>query len=277
MENSLYPAIWFNNDAHDALEFYGNLFADSNHNLSTRMVASANLMGTHFIGINGGPIFKPNNSISFMVICEDEIEINKYWDALVKNGTELMPLQKYPWSAYYGWLNDKYGVGWQFYLGKRGDVNNQSIVPTLMFSGENQGKCEAALHFYESLFDSFKTQGILRYEDGKHEDQIQHTQFVINGFTLMAMDSGIPQDFTFDEGVSMVIECANQSEIDYYWEAITRNGSESQCGWCKDPFGISWQVVPANLNEIFENSPDAQKNIMTMKKINIDQLVGPNN
>lgn len=273
MGDSLYPAVWFDNNAAEAFELYCKLFPNSKIRESNTLVVSANLYGTPLIGINGGPIFKPNNSISFMVICEDKSEISQYWRILESGGTILMPIQEYPWSPYYGWLNDKYGVGWQLYLGKRSDVNNQSIVPTLMFCGKQQGRCNAALQFYESLFPSFKQQGILQYEDGDVKGQVMHSQFTANGFTMMAMDSGVPQDFTFNEGISIVIPCTDQKEIDYYWDAITKDGDESQCGWCKDQFGVSWQTVPKNLDEILQNQPEAWKNLMKMKKIIINRLI----
>ena len=274
MEHSLYPAIWFDSNAAEAFDFYCKIFPHSQIKKSSAVVISADLYETSLIGINGGPIFKPNNSISFMVICEDKSEISKYWEMLTNEGTVLMPLQEYPWSPHYGWLNDKYSVGWQLYLGKRSDVNNQSIVPTLMFCGEQQGRCNDALQFYESLFSSFKLQGTLRYNEGDVKGQIMHSQFTANGFTIMAMDSGVPQDFTFNEGISIVVPCIDQKEIDYYWDAITKDGEESQCGWCKDQFGVSWQIVPANLDEILQSQPESWKNLMKMKKIIINQLIG---
>ncbi len=272
MKNSLYPAIWFDNSASEAFDLYCKLFARSIVKDSNPIVVSASVYDTPFIGINGGPMFRPNNSISFMIICDNKSEINRYWNTLSGEGDVLMPLKEYPWSSYYGWLSDKYGVGWQLYMGNKSDVNNQSIVPTLMFCGEQQGKCESAVEFYKNVFTSFTSQGLLRYEEGEMKGQIQHSQFIANGLTIMAMDSGVPQDFTFNEGISIVIPCANQMEIDYYWNAITKNGKESRCGWCKDPFGVSWQIVPANLDEILQNHPNAQKELMTMKKIIIDQL-----
>src|SRR5690606_10990702 len=109
---------------------------------------TAKLAGVPFIAINGGPTkFKPNSSISFMVVCESRVEIDSIWNKLSSKGKIYMKLDSYPWSDYYGWIGDQYGFTWQLYLGKLQDVNSQRIVPTLMFSHTQQGNCEKAIHF----------------------------------------------------------------------------------------------------------------------------------
>ncbi|MFD1770695.1 VOC family protein [Sphingobacterium suaedae] len=273
MNKNIYPAIWFNNNAKQAFERYTNLFPNSTIRLSNPVAISADLLHTPFIGINGGPHFTPNPSISFMVICEKKEEIDTLYHNLTSGGEVLMPLQAYPWSPYYGWVNDTYHVSWQLYQGSRSDVNEQAIVPTLMFCGEQQGKCEEALAFYRTVFNDFQSQGIDYYQDGDMQGQVMHTQFMIHNYTVMAMDSGVPQPFTFNEGISIVIECANQQEIDYYWNAfVGHGGEESRCGWCKDPYGVSWQVVPKHLHQLLQDYPQANDALMNMNKIVINDL-----
>lgn len=268
---TIIPAIWFDQDAREAFEYYTGIFPSGTISGSSPVVTEASLLGVNFVGINGGPLHKPNPSISFMVTCEDRQEVDAIWNAMSGAGITLMPLDSYPWSPYYGWIQDKYGVSWQLYLGNLQDTNGQRIVPTLMYCGPQQGNCRSALDFYQSLFRDYKSQGILLYTDGAVKDQVQHTQFIANGFTLMAMDSGIPQPFTFTEGISLTVICKDQQEIDYYWDKITHDGSEDMCGWCKDPYGVSWQIVPANMEQYMKN-PAAVTALMQMKKIIIKDL-----
>lgn len=273
MENSIIPSIWFDQNAKEAFDLYSQTFPNSHITSISPIVVEAQLNGVRFIGINGGPMFKPNPSISFMVICESKEEVDRIWNVFSPDGSILMPLDNYPWSPYYGWVADKYGVNWQLYLGKVSDTNQQAIVPTLMYCGAQQGKCEAALKFYEELFKDFRSNGIMRYTTGEYDGQIQHTQFLVNGFTLMAMDSGVSQNFTFNEGISLTIICQDQAEIDYYWNRITQEGQESRCGWCKDQFGVSWQIVPAQISTYLQN-PGAGVALMKMNKIIIKDLLG---
>lgn len=229
MTHSIYPCLWFGKNAQAAFEWYCSIFPHSHMIETNEYAAKANFAGVPFLGINGGPTFHPNPAISFMVICENQTEIDHLWNQLIEGGSSLMELGPYAWSDYYGWLQDQYGFSWQLYLGKLSDVNQQKIVPTLMYCGSYQGQCLAALNFYQSLFHNFRTQGILKYSEGEYAGQVKHAQVIANHFTLMAMDSGIPQPFEFNEAVSLIIECENQAEIDYYWNSITLKGIESQC------------------------------------------------
>ncbi|WDF70263.1 VOC family protein [Sphingobacterium oryzagri] len=272
MRTNIYPAIWFEKDAEQAFSRYTAQFAQSEIITTNPVVVSAKLKAVPFIGINGGPYFTPNPAISFMVICEEETEINQLWSALSDEGEVLMPLGSYAWSPHYGWLTDKNNVSWQLYQGKLDDVNQQAVVPTLMFCEAQQGRCQEAIAFYQTVFTDFKQQGEMLYPEGPAKGQLMHAQFVIQDFTLMAMDSGVPQTFTFNEGISLVIACADQAEIDYYWQALTKDGQESRCGWCKDPFGVSWQIVPHDIDQILANYPHAGSALMHMSKINVDDL-----
>lgn len=266
------PAIWFDNNAQEVFGFYTEVFPDSVIHFSNPFVTEASLSGVIFTGINGGPQFSPNAAISYMVTSESKDEIRLIWQKLSEGGKVLMPLDNYPWSEYYGWTEDKFGVSWQLYHGELSDVNHQRITPTLMFCGKQQGKCQHAIDFYAGLFDDFQSDGILKYPEGDAKGQIQHTQFKVKDFVLMAMDSGAPQSFSFTEGNSLVVLCENQQEIDQFWDAITQDGTESMCGWCKDPYGVSWQIIPKNMKELMSN-PDAITRLMKMKKIDIRRLL----
>lgn len=276
MQYSIIPSIWFDSNSDEAMKFYTSVFDNSSITQSNSVVTRALLSGVPFLAINGrGVDLKPNTSISFMVICETKEEIDAIWKKLLAKGKVYMALDNYPWSQHYGWIADQYGFTWQLYLGKLEDVNNQKMVPTLMFSNTQQGKCEQAVRFYESVFKDFQSQGMKHYERGDFNGQVMHTQFTINGFLMMAMDSGVPQDFTFNEAVSMTITCKDQVEIDYYWNQLTKDGEEGQCGWCKDSFGVSWQVVPQDIDQMLFEAPNAKQAfeaMMKMNKININGL-----
>ncbi len=272
MANKIIPSLWFDSQAKEAFDFYTDVFPNSSIIKDNGVVVEVNIMGLNFIGINGGPIFKPTPAISFMPVFESKEEIDQVWNKLLDGGKILMPLQQYPFSEHYGWIADKYGYNWQLYYGKLENVNHQAIVPTLMYCGEQQGKCKEALKFYEDLFPDFELQGVMEYPEGPIKGQVQHTQFKANGVTLAAMDSGVPQPFTFNEATSMTILCKDQEEIDYYWNKITEVGEESMCGWCKDQFGVSWQVVPKDINKLLQNQ-NAGAALMKMKKIEISSLV----
>ena len=105
---------------------------------------------------------------------------------------------------------------------------------------------------------------------------MKHAQISLDGNKLMLMDSAAPHTFTFSEGVSLTIYCETQQEIDHYWEKLTESGAESMCGWLRDKFGVSWQIIPTVLNKIMGDPKKAGKAaqaFMTMRKLNIEQIV----
>jgi predicted 3-demethylubiquinone-9 3-methyltransferase (glyoxalase superfamily) len=277
MENSIYPCLWFDGKAKEAAEFYCSVFGDSRITSDTPMVVTFELSGQKFLGLNGGPQFTINPSISFFVVCETEEETNKTWNKLEKGGTVLMPLEKYHWSERYGWLQDRYGVSWQLSWGKIEDVG-QKITPSLLFSGDNNGKAEEAMHFYTLIFKGSSIVGIYRYgkDDQDVEGNVAHEQFTLCNQVFMAMDSSQSQDYGFNEAISLVIDCKDQQQIDYYWDKLTNGGEESMCGWLKDRYGVSWQVVPSVLGELMTEPGRAEKVMqafMKMKKLEIKKLV----
>ncbi len=276
MKQQIYPCLWFTDNAQEAADFYCSVFANSTITAANEMVVTFRAGGQKFMCLNGGPAFKPNPSISFYVVCETKEEVDSAWEKLADGGAVLMPLDAYPWSSRYGWVQDRFGFSWQLSHGKVEDVG-QTFSPTLLFTGENAGKAEEAVQFYTSLFTPSSIRGILRYgaNDGDTEGWVKHAQFSLNGNVLMAMDSSYPHGFSFNEAVSLVVECDNQSEIDFFWDSLTKGGEESRCGWLKDRYGVSWQIVPARLQELMrdsEKAPSVVKAFMQMKKFDIAAL-----
>jgi len=144
------------------------------------------------------------------------------------------------------------------------------ITPNLWFDTQSLQAAE----FYISVFPNSSIKNITYYgEAGPREaGTVLTVDFVLDGQRFTAINGG-PQ-FTFDESVSFMITCADQAEVDYYWEKLTDGGEESQCGWLKDRFGLSWQVCPAGMEEFLsdpnnERGQRAMKAMLGMKKIDI--------
>jgi predicted 3-demethylubiquinone-9 3-methyltransferase (glyoxalase superfamily) len=286
--------LWFDTQAEQAAKFYTSVFPGSAIGQITRygkegyefhkqpegavMTVSFQLSGMAFTGLNGGPQFNFNPSISFFVVCETEAETDMLWHNLAEGGNVLMPLDKYDWSEKYGWVQDQFGVCWEIAFGKISDVG-QKIAPAFLFTGKQQGRAEEAVSFYTSVFDESEVVGILKYGAGEKEPEgtVKHAQFRLQGQTFMAIDSALPHSFAFNEAISMVVHCATQKEVDHYWSRLTEGGEEGPCGWLKDTFGVSWQIVPVVLTQMLEH-PDAArvqrvtKAFLQMKKFNIAQL-----
>lgn len=278
MKKSIYPCLWFDGNAKEAMSFYCDVFGDSKITEENSMVVNSELCGQKFMGLNGGPRFKINPSISFMVQSDTAQETENIWNKLTENGTVMMPLDKYDWSEKYGWVQDRFGVSWQLITGEKDDLP-QKFSLTLMFTGEQCGRAEEAVKFYTSVFSDSHIVGILKYspDDDDREDLVKHSQFTLSGNVFMAMDSSAPHQFGFNEGVSFVVNCDTQDEIDYYWNEFTADGGEeSMCGWLKDKFGVSWQIVPSILADLMRDPERGNRVVeafMKMKKFEIDKLL----
>lgn len=287
------PNIWFDSQAEDAAKFYTELFPNSSVDYLTHyteagqeihgqapgsvMTAEFTVAGFRFTAINGGPVFKPNPSISFMVNLTSKDDVNRIWGVLLDGGKVLMPLQKYPFSELYGWVEDRFGISWQLIFAT--EEVKQMIVPSLLFMGENVGKAEEAMHFYTSVFDG-AVKDIFRYGADQAPDKegtIGYGGFELAGVELAAMDSAQQHEFDFNEGISLLVNCDDQVEIDKYWEKLSAVPEAEQCGWIKDKYGVSWQIAPAMLDDLLkdedsEKSKRAMEAMMKMKKLDIDEL-----
>jgi predicted 3-demethylubiquinone-9 3-methyltransferase (glyoxalase superfamily) len=149
------------------------------------------------------------------------------------------------------------------------------ITPMLWLDG----RAEEAMNFYVSLFPDSKVLGVMRAPRGTPdtpEGQVLTASFRINGQEFTALNGG-PQ-FKFNEAVSFVIHCDTQEEVDRYWNALTKDGGEeSMCGWLKDRFGVSWQVTPDGIDEIFsdadpEKATRAMRAMFKMRKLDVEAL-----
>ncbi len=301
-KQKIIPNLWFDRQAEEAAGFYTSLFRNSRTGMTraskagfeihglpegTVMTVEFELKGQRFIGINGGPLFKFNPSVSFIVNFDPlrdknaRKNLDALWDKLSAGGKALMPIDKYPFSERYGWVQDKYGLSWQLILSDPRGEERPFIVPSLMFAGAVSGKAEEAVNFYISVFKNSERGTTARYGKGQEPDRegiIMFADFMLEGKWFAAMDSARMHDSTFNEAISLMVECKTQEEIDYYWGNLTADGGqESVCGWLKDKFGVSWQVAPAILGDMLRD-PDKEKvervtnAFLKMKKFDIEEL-----
>lgn len=283
------PHLWFDKEAKEAVEFYTSLFKGSRiKNVSTLHntpsgdsdIVSFELAGQAFMAISAGPYFKFTPAVSFLVACETKEEVDTLWKALAEGGKVMMELGAYPFSDWYGWTADKYGLSWQIILVRDNSKITQKITPTLLFVGDVCGKAEEAINFYASVFKDAKIGDIMRYGAGEEPDKegtIKYAAFTIEEQEFAAMDSAREHKFAFNEAISFIVRCDNQEEIDYFWEKLSAVPAAEQCGWLKDKYGLSWQIVPADMEEMMtKGSPEQVKRVteafLKMKKFDIAKL-----
>lgn len=281
------PHIWFDTQAIEASKFYTSLFPDSKIKSQVAVegtpsntidIITLDLFNFEFTFLNAGPAFTPNPSISFMILCENEEEVDKYWKGLEKDSKVLMPLDKYDFSEKYGWIEDKYGVSWQIIL--HGEPVEQKVIPAFLFVKELCGKAKESAEFYTSIFKNSEIVSMYPYGPEQKQNDPEHIMygdFKLEGQLFATMDSGLEHDFSFNEGISLIVNCENQEEIDYYWEKLSADPDSEQCGWMKDKYGVTWQIVPIQITKLYETGDKkriAQMNelLMEMKKLDLKQL-----
>jgi predicted 3-demethylubiquinone-9 3-methyltransferase (glyoxalase superfamily) len=282
------PHLWFDNEAKEATKFYTSVFPASKITNVTRIydtpsgdcdIVSFELAGQPFMAISAGPLFKFTPAVSFLVACETKEEVDSLWQKLSEQGQTLMPLDSYPFSERYGWTQDKYGLSWQImYFGDQ--KFEQKITPALMFTGNNYGKAEEAMKYYTSIFKDASIGEITRYGKGQEPDKegaVAYAAFTLNGQEFGMMESAREHKFDFNEAISFMVKCKNQKEIDYYWEKLSAVPESEQCGWLKDKYGLSWQIVPAVMDKMMSDK-DADRvarvtqAFLHMKKFDIAEL-----
>ncbi len=295
------PNIWCNRNAEEAGEFYASAFPGAVSRVESRypseglldfqqdfagepLTVALEIEGTRLTLINAGSEFSPNPSISLMLNFDplmfggDEdaarARLDSVWRALSGGGSELMPLGEYPFSKRYGWVEDRYGVSWQLMLTDPAGEPRPFVIPALMFGGAAQNRAVEATDLYVRVFEDSEIGTRVPYEQQTgpaRPDSVMFSDFRIGEQWFAAMDSGVEQDFSFTCGMSLEVLCEDQAEIDRLWESLSAVPEAEQCGWLADPFGVSWQIVPANMGELMER-PGAFGRMLQMKKIVIDEL-----
>lgn len=290
------PHLWFDDQAKEAAEFYVSAFSGESkitgvttlHNTPSGDVDTVTfeLLGYSFMAISAGPMFTLNPSISFFVnfdpsrINQVRKNLDTLWKKLLEGGTALMPLQEYPFSKRYGWVQDRYGLSWQLILTDPTGDPRPDIIPSLLFVGDVCGKAEEATDYYLSVFRNSRRGELARYPAGMEPDKegtVMFTDFMLEGEWFAAMDSAQDHDYSFNEAISLMVYCDTQQEIDDYWNKLSAVPEAEQCGWLKDKFGVSWQIVPKVMDKMMSKGTREQVDRVTqaflpMKKLNISEL-----
>jgi len=289
------PHLWYDKEAKEAAEFYTSVFPESKVTNLTSLhdtpsgdveIVSFEVWGHPFMAISAGPLFQFNPSISFMVNFDPSREknartkIDQVWERLKAGGKVLMPLDKYPFSERYGWVEDKYGLSWQLILTNPEGEERPVIVPSLLFVNDNYEEAEDAIAFYLSIFNNAKKGNLFRYgpnQEPEKEGALMFGDFLLENQWFAGMDSAQNHEFAFNEAVSFMVKCDTQEEIDYYWEKLSAVPEAEQCGWLKDKYGLSWQIVPKEMDEMMtKGSPEqidqVTKAFLQMKKFDLAKL-----
>lgn len=288
------PNLWFDKEATEAARFYCDAIPGSRLNSLVVLrdtpsgdcdLVSFELAGQPFMAISAGPLFKFNPSTSFILNFDSSQgrtrqDLEALWNKLLPGGSVLMPLQAYPFAPLYGWIQDRYGLSWQLILSEPGGEARPFITPALLFVGEVCGKAEEAQDFYVSLFPNAQRGAMMRYPAGmepEREGTLMYSEFMLAGQWFAAMDSAYPHNFAFNEAISFMIYCDTQAEIDHYWTRLSAVPEAEQCGWLKDRYGLSWQVVPRALERMLQDPDPERVNrvnrvVLQMKKLELAEL-----
>lgn len=304
--SKIVPHLWFDREAVEAAKFYASVFPKSRVDSVAPIPAETpsgpagsvdivefTLFDQPFMSINAGPYFRVNPSISFMVNFdplffgaaetreqEARKKIDEVWEKLTEGGKVMMPLDEYPFSKRYGWVEDRYGVSWQLILTNPEGESRPPIIPSLMFTEQNVGNAEEAINFYVSVFRNSRLGSLHRYGPGQPpegDETIAFGEFMLENQWFTAMDSARVHGFAFNEAISLMVYCDTQDEIDYYWERLSAVPAAEQCGWVKDRYGVSWQISWRMLDQMIKDADEDRARRVTeamlrMKKIDIAAL-----
>jgi predicted 3-demethylubiquinone-9 3-methyltransferase (glyoxalase superfamily) len=297
------PNIWCNANAEEAGRFYAEAFERATAEVESRyptegllefqkpfagepLTVELTIDGYLFRLINAGDQFRPGPALSFMLNFDplrfdgDEerarASLDRLWERLLDGGTALMPLAAYPFSAHYGWVQDRYGVNWQLMLTDPAGEPRPFVIPALMFDGLAQDRAAEAADFYTTLFasvlqDSGGTAIGTRFPypapSGKAAaGALAFGEFRLGDQWFVGNDNGSGVDHGFSCGVSLEVQCHGQEEIDFLWQALSAVPEAEQCGWLVDSFGVNWQIVPDNIAELMQR-PGAFEHMLEMKKL----------
>lgn len=290
------PHLWFDTQAKEAAEFYVSAFGNDSKITHVSVlhdtpsgdcdIVSFDLCGYSFMAISAGPMFKINPSISFMLNFDPSKDkearknLDALWKKLSDGGKPLMPLDTYPFSERYGWIQDKFGVSWQLILTKPEGEPRPFIIPSLMFTGDRTGEAGDAMDFYVSVFKNSQRGMSAPYPPGAAPEKaakLMFAEFMLEGQWFAAMDSGHMHTFGFNEAVSLLVRCKDQKEIDTYWSKLSAVPESEQCGWLKDKYGLVWQIAPVELDTMMQSGDQEKINRVTqaflqMKKFDVATL-----
>lgn len=284
MSQKITPFIRCDNNWKEVAEYYVHVFwADAKIVKQNPVVTELEIFGQSIATLIGWPYPGAllNPSVSFSLWIKDQERTKEIWDKLADWWMVMMEFNEYPWSKAYGRCNDKFGVSWQVMFDETPEHTTNTFIPSLMFTGPNNGKAKEAMELYTSLFPASSIWNIHTYGDMWWPDapwNIAHAEFTLVNQLFIAADSTWPHKFNFTDGISFSVSCKDQEEVDYYRNKLALDGgTESQCGRCKDKYWVARQIIPLQLPEALfnadkEKSQKAMQAMMKMKKIVIADL-----
>jgi len=282
MDQFVTPAIRCNGDADEAARFYADVFReDSVVEQVPGYAATVSIHGFRLSLMSGDDQDTPNPSISCILnfdplLFGGEAQARAYLDDLyeqLSTGGVLMELGEYPFSPRYAWVRDRFGMTWQLMLTDPAGEPRPFILPSFMFGGTNHANAEEATEAWINLFDDAHRGALYRYEEGgpMEAGTVMFTDFTLRGIWMTARDSGASQDLTFTPGVSMIVSCRDQEEIDRYWAGLSAVPEAEHCGWGGGRRGGRPQVLPHNIAELMADAATREK-LLHMGKINLADL-----
>lgn len=288
MTQKIVPNIWFNRNAGEAGEFYAASLPKTKAHVAMRypdelppsqagmegqpVVVDVEVDGFHLTLINSDDTYRPTPAISFILNFDPlmfdgdadaaRAALDATWDALSDGGAALMPLGEYPFSPWFGWVADRYGVSWQLMLTRPEGEPRPFVIPQIMFANAVEGKAREAAELYTSLLPDAGVGTVIPRPTGG----VMFGEFHVGDQWFSIMDSDIAHEFGFTPGVSLEVRCEDQDEIDRLWDALSAVPEAEACGWLVDRFGVSWQIVPANIGELLSR-PGGYQRMLGMKKL----------
>ena len=242
-------------------------------------IVTFQLWGQSFQAINAGPLFSFNPSISFAVACDTVEDVDRIWARLAEGGTPLMPLDTYPFSERYGWTQDRYGLSWQVSLRRRSarDAAHHSDADVRRRRVRQGRGGDRLLHVGPARLERGFVQ---RYGPGQEPDAegtVQYGAFQLAGQGSPPWTARGTTSSRSTRRSRCIVYCDNQDEIDRYWDALSAVPEAEQCGWLKDRYGVSWQIVPADMDEMLQRGTKEQVARVTaaflaMKKFDLAEL-----
>jgi predicted 3-demethylubiquinone-9 3-methyltransferase (glyoxalase superfamily) len=263
---SIEPCLWIDPDqAQEAVQRYVDLipgsrinimdtFENSGPNLDEAVrVFEFELAGRRIQAIGARSDQELNPAISLKFASSDRETVERVGAGLLEGGFELMAFGSYPWSEYFGWVTDRFGVTWQVLVEP---VETPTVAPAMTFVRDQYGHAREAIELYTSLFPDSSIDVLQLFGDDAPAEtgKVLFSMIHLAGHRFDITDSGAPHNFDFNHMVSLAVMCDGQEEVDRYWDGlIAAGGQPEQCGWLKDRFGVSWQIVPRRLNELLRD------------------------
>jgi len=258
MSDAIHPCLWLDGRAREAAYFYASVFPGAQILGKAPPMIAIDVGGMKMSLLDGGPGIEADPSISFLYRCDSEAEIASIWKALTAEGKVRIELGASASGPRRGWAEDKFGTNWRLALG----ASPQKVRPALAFAGEARGRAEGAMRFYASIFNDSRIGGVSRSKPGRApgaKGPAISGELYAGGTWLSLADSPQLEGSGFGRGISLVVICDTQGEIDYLWNKLGKGGSVGCSGWLADRYGVSWQILPRILEALLSDHARAPR------------------